>query len=249
MEHNNLSTPLKNSNNSSNGEHLKLNNLYQIIKKNSSSTESALVNITKKLKNNDSHFKTLKDSINNLRVSLFELKKENTALRTEVDELRDRVEKLEKLPKVDDISFDLNRKVQDRISKERNVLVFNMPEQQPTLPIFSSYPIVVLNKLLEVSNIALDFTDATWLGNISKNNGPQLIEFEYSNGPNMLLRGKMNLRNLENWKYVCVNGNQIKKNRLKMIKVRTELRMIRENGESGLVIKYVNGEPTIVSNN
>jgi len=248
MEHNNLSAPPKNSNNTSDGEHLKLNDLYQTVKKMSSSTESTLVNITKKLKNNDSHFKTLRDSINNIRVSLFELKKENTALRTEVDELRVRVEKLEQLPKVDDVSFDLIREVQDFISKERNVLVFNIPEQQPTMPTSSSYPIVVPNELLKVPNIALDFADATWLGNILKNNGPQLIEFEYSNGSNTLLRTKMKLRNLENWKYVCVNGDQTKK-RLKMITLKTELKMRRENGESGLVIKYVNGEPTIVSNN
>jgi len=212
--------------------------------------ESALVNmISKKLKNNDTDFRTLNDSINSLRVSVFELEKENAALMAEVDKLRDRVEKLEKLPKVDDVPyFDLIREVQNRILKERNVLVFNVPELQSTS---SSDTLIVANEILqdEASKLAMCFTDATWLENITKNNQPILIEFRDSGEIYTLLRAKMKLRNLNNWKRIIGNREKTKNQRLKMITLRTELRMRRENGESGLIIKYVNGEPTIVSKN
>jgi len=84
----------------------------------------------KKIKNNnDTHFKTLKDSINSLKVTLSKLKKKNTVLRTECIKLCGHVEKLDKSPKADDISFDLSGKARVRISKARNVLVSKVLEQ------------------------------------------------------------------------------------------------------------------------
>lgn len=162
--------------------------------------ESAHVNISKKCKNNDTDFRTLNDSndsINSLRVSVFLLEKENAALMAEVVKLRDRLEKLEKLPKVDDIPFDLIREVQNRILKERNVLVFYFPELQSTS---SSDTLIVANEILqdEASNLALRFMDATWLGNITKNNRQILIESKDSSGIYTLLRAKMKLRNFNN---------------------------------------------------
>lgn len=115
-----MNTPLTNiPTNNSTGDKLSLNDLFQHTNKTASIMDSKLNSISKKLGINDLYFKSIKDSIDSLRVLLTKLKNENTILRAEVDELRSRVEKLEKVHRAKGVLFDLIREAQERISRER----------------------------------------------------------------------------------------------------------------------------------
>jgi len=82
------------------------------------------------LRSLESNFNSMQSTLNYLRIELSQLKSEKTALESELTLLRDKFDKLENSPRMESLpySFDVYNEVRDRISREKNILVFNVPD-------------------------------------------------------------------------------------------------------------------------
>ncbi|KAJ8666454.1 hypothetical protein QAD02_008116 [Eretmocerus hayati] len=171
------------------------------------------------------------------------LKKSSTS---EISEIKDRVNKLEhnagsasqSACNVDALTLE----IQDRNSRMKNLIMFNVPENQEqdsTLDLAA-----VKNNLKKIKHIKLDRIKVHRIGSAEGTNKPRpiLAELSSRSGVMKVLGNKSYLP-----KPIAVSTDRTKAQREQLNSVRAEAERI--NGEKGSrckTVKYVGGVPTIV---
>jgi len=110
-----------------------LNYVMKLLKSMDEKRENGLKKITNKLTVYEKKLADLRNSLDNLVISYNNLQEENDLLKSELNNLRDKVESINS---INQNKFDLINKVNDRLSRPRNLLIFNSPEDNVRLNIY-----------------------------------------------------------------------------------------------------------------
>jgi len=227
---------------------LSLNDLANIIKNNTAVIETKIASLVIKLDTYDSNIASLKCSIDNLSISITDLKSENVTLRNEINILRNRVLSLESSSNLSQTisQIDIVHETQLRLQKAKNVIFFNIDKPDSSE---SQIPLETAKELVSVLNIQVPILATRWIGKISLKSRPLLVELNDTNSVLKVIKLKSKLRTFEKWRQVWASPDLtlIQQNHMK--KLRDELTRHRDQGESKLIIKYINGNPSICPKN
>lgn len=209
------------------------------------SQDTNFKNINNNLQVLENNFKSMQSTLKNLHTELSQLQLDKSSLESELILLRDKLDKLEKSTKMIPQSYnnDVFTEVKDRLSREKNILVFNVPEEDDQLLNIG----VDLLKDLSLPNIKI--TRSKRLGTISSKNRPILLELDSPFHVHEVLKSKTKLRSIDRWRQVSISEDKTITQRIYMKQLRSELLKKRELGENNWFIKYNRGIPSLVQKN
>lgn len=143
----------------------------------------------------------MQSSLNDLQNELSQLKSEKIALESELDLLRDKFDKFGNSPRTQSLplSFDVYNEVRDRMSREKNILVFNIPDSEDEhLDVPLNIGVDLLNDL---SLPPIKIIRSKRLGNFSSKNRPILFELDSPSNVFEILKTKSKLRLIERFNF------------------------------------------------
>jgi len=152
MQNNKQDTPIKKAISKTNRTELSLNDLANIIKNTTAAIETKIASLVIKLDTYDSNIASLKCSIDNLSISIIDLKSENVTLLNEINILRDRVLSLESSSNLSQTisQIDIVHETQLRLQKAKNVIFFYIDKSDSS---DSQIPLETTKELVSVLNI------------------------------------------------------------------------------------------------
>lgn len=217
-----------------------IKDVMNLLKSLEEKQDNGLKIINSKLSNNDDNFKILKKSLEDLTISFNSLKNENESLKNDVNVLRVRVQTLESgnLQKID-----LVNEATDRLSRSRNLLFFNIPEDSQV------NDTMAVNSIISAMDLKLSVANVNRIGNSSSKNRPLRVVFSDISDVSSLLKSKVKLRKADQYKHVWINSDLTFTQREHMKSLRQELSRKREIGESNWIIKYTSGIPSLCQKN
>jgi hypothetical protein len=151
------------------------------------------------------------------RGSFNNLQKENDFLKSELNYLRD------KMNSTDQNNIDLVNEVNDRLSRSRNILIFNTSEND----IISDEAVV--NDLISNMKVYVSISKIQ-IGNSSIKNRPLGITFNEPSDVTTILKSKSKLCNTDKYKNLWINSDLTTIQREQMKSLRLELQQKRNNG-------------------
>lgn len=201
-----------------------------------------------KLSSYESKFSIINNTLTNMQASISILRDENAVMREELGKLRNKVTQFESNPNINNMYSpeELIIETQNRLDKSNNVIILNVAEL-PDESIDMSTSIA--KDMLTDLNLDLNIVQAKRLGKTRPNGRPLLIKFENGLSVRTILKCKSKLRSMDKWKNVWVNADLTRSQQFQMNSLRETLRQKRKDGDLNLVIKYVNGVPTICPKN
>lgn len=126
--------------------------------------------------------------------------------------------------------FDIFNEVKDRLSREKNILLFNvLDSEHENRDVPSKVGIDLLNDL-SLSNIKI--TRSKRLGNFNSKNRPILLELDSPSNVYEILKSKNKLRSTERWHQVSISEDKTTSQRAHMRQLRSELSKRRDQGEN-----------------
>lgn len=168
---------------------------------------------------------------------------DNEALKAQVTTLQNKVQILEH----DKVAFE-NKFISefiDRNSRIHNIILFNLPEKSDS----TNYEKNSVNEIMNAMGLNIIPTKYIRLGKISDKCRPLKLTLPNPSDVFSILRLQYKLKtsldsNLTNLRF---SSDRTTFQREQMANLRKELASRRENGEQNLIIKYIKGEPKIVS--
>lgn len=193
----------------------------------------------------------LKTSVDAIASDVSRAKNDNDeSLASEVNSLRDRVGRLERRGSSDFRlpDFDLVKESRDRLSKENNVIVFNVADSASE---DASATVGLVNEIFEdlSRSPAAAVYRAKRLGSPGDRPRPILVQFHSPAGVHAVLRAKSRIRDSPRWKHVSISMDMTLVQRDRMKSLRCQLKAKRDAGHAGWFIKYVAGVPKLLQNN
>lgn len=250
-------TPIKKHGSSNNVSNIKRKDptisdvwdLLNSIQLNASSQDNHLKNINKKLQNLENNFNSMKTMFDNLHSELSQLKLDKLALESDLSSLRDKVAKLENTSLVSLQPYDVNifNEIQDRITREKNIIIYNVPDstQDGSDNSFD----VGLDLLKDLSLSDIKIINAKRIGKFGSKDRPILVEFESVSNVKDIFKSKSKLRLIDRWRKISITEDRTASQRSHMKNLRSELTDKRNNGDNSWFIKYVKGIPSLVKKN
>jgi regulator of replication initiation timing len=238
-----LDTPIKKNASSVNiRTEFSINDVMKLLKSIEEKHDSGLKSINNKLTFYEKNFTSLKSSLDSLVISFNNLKTENDLLKTELKDLRDKVKLIDS---VDSKKMNFVNEVNDRLSRSRNVLFFNIskdPEKTDDL---------VINDLISTMKLKVPYIGLQRLGNSTSNNTIRPLRITLNDTADViaLLKSKSKLRTLDKYKRIWINADLTRCQREHMKSLRQDLQLKRDAGENNWIIKYVNGMPSLCQKN
>lgn len=213
-------------------------NLLASVNSTVSSHNMHFTNINTNLQSLESNFNSMQTSLNDLRKELSKLKSDKIALETELALLRDKFDKFENSPSTQSppYSFDVYTKVRDRMSRDKNILVFNVPDSVDEDLNVSLNIGVDLFKDLSLPSIKI--IRSKRLGKFSTKNRPILFELDSPSNVFEILKTKSKLRLIDRWRNVSISEDGTAWQRAHINNLRPELSEKRSQGENNWFIKY-----------
>lgn len=192
----------------------------------------------------------LQTTLNNLRNEISQLKSDKVALESQVQILlHENLNKLKNSPKSQYQSNDpdIFNEIKSRLSRERNILLFNLPDyEHECLDIPSKIGIDLFDDL-SLSNLKI--TCSKCLGNFYSKNRSILLEFDSPSNVLEILKSKNKLRLTERWRQVSISEVRTISQRSHNRQLRFKLSKRREHGENNWIIKYNTATPYLVHKN
>jgi hypothetical protein len=191
--------------------------------------------INNKLKVYENNFTNLRNKLDELVTSFNNLQKENNLLKSELNYLRDGVKLINF---VDQNNIDLVNEVNERLSRSRNIIIFNSEDD-----IISDEAIV--NDLIYNMKVNVPIAKIQRIGNLSSKNLPLRITFNDTSDVTTILKSKSKLRNTDKYKNLWINSDLTNYQREQMKYFCHELQQKKNSGERNWIIKYVHVVPTL----
>lgn len=210
-------------------------NLLASVNSTVSSHNMHFANINTNLQSLESNFNFMQSSLNDLRKELSQLKSEKIALESELALLRDKFDKFGNSPRTQSppLSFDVYNEVSDRMSREKNILVFNVPNSEDE---HLDVPLNIgVDLFKDLSLPSIKIIRGKRLGTFSSKNRPILFELDSPSNVHEILRTKFKLRLIERWRNVSISEDKTALQRAHMNKLRSDLSEKRNQGEKKLV--------------
>jgi hypothetical protein len=195
--------------------------------------------------------KTLKSftkRFDDLTSQINKLSAENTALNTKVSNLENKIIEIEKNSTSNSqiSEIDLINELVERQSRAQNIILFNLPENSNNTH----------NQTSDEDRIKLIFTEMGInfnpikffrLGKPSTRPRPIKITLLDTTSVFEVLRAQSKLRLSTDFKDLRFSSDRTIKQREIMSSLRKQLESRRNNGETNIIIKYIKGNPVIVS--
>lgn len=205
--------------------------------------DSDFNNINIKLSNLESSFNDFKSSLNLISTELSKVKKDNEGLSSEIQLLRSRVIQLEHSQSH---NVDVIQESHDRLLKEKNLIIFNVPDSDTEA---SSVTTSLVNEIFKDLPNPVSVSNAKRLGKPSNRPRPILIQFNSHSEVHSILRIKSKLRSSTRWKEVSISTDMTINQRNHMKLLCAQLKDKRDMGDLSWFIKYVAGIPKLVQKN
>lgn len=135
----------------------------------------------------------------------------------------------------------------DRISREQNILIFNIPDSAHEVSSDSKSISDELLKDLSLSNTIV--VHATRLGNFGHKPRPILLKLESLSDVKNVLKSKSKLRHIDRWRQISISEDKTATQRAHMKQLRTDLARKRDSGDTNWFIKYNKGIPFLMKKN
>lgn len=243
-------TPIKKSTSSSSlQKEISLDDIMKMLKSMQSSQDTKFKAIQDKFVSYENKLSILNNSFESMVKSFNNLLSENKILKDELNNLRDRISLLESTKSsinIDMSSSEVIREAQLRISKSKNVVIFNMEESPNETNDISK---ALASDLISHLNLDLNIILAKRLGKAQSNKRPLLVQFGNESEAFTLIKNKLKLQNTIKWKNIWINADLTLLQRSQMKSLREELLQRRLKGESNIVIGYIKGIPSIQPKN
>lgn len=210
--------------------------------------DSKLTNIQSELSQYNVKFEVLLSKIDNLSSEVLALKNENITLKADVESLQLKIKDLESKP----ISFqslapvDIVKESEERISRNRNLLFFNVSDNVNETPDNLSQTI---NSLLHILSVSVSISKIIRIGKIGSKPRPILVELSSTQDVHSVLKCKSKLNNSAQWKHVGISTDMTQYQRSVLFEMKSIINSKKSTGEQGWFIKYVNGCPQLSKKN
>jgi len=166
------------------------------------------------------------------------LVEENKSFREKIDSLESRIAKLEAEP----TALPDKMKLQDSISREKNIFFFNVPESN----VNELNDNAVVSDIFSNIDVDIPFTKIIRLVKVGPKPQPLKVICKVKSDIGLILKSKSKLRNSPSMKNFHISLDQRAYQREQYKSLRSVLISRRNNGESNLVIGYTNDIPTII---
>lgn len=198
-------------------------NLLASVNSTVSSHNTHFTNINTNLQSLESNFNSMQSSLNDLRNELSQLKFDKIALESELALLRDKFDKFENSPSTQSppYSFDVYSEVRDRMSREKNILVFNVPDsvdEDLDVPLN-----IGVDLFKDLSLPSIKIIRSKRLGKFSTKNRPILFELDSPSNVFEILKTKSKLRLIERCRNVSISEDRTASQRAHINKLRSDL--------------------------
>lgn len=239
-----LDTPIKKS---TSKKEVTLEDLWDLINANKSSNDTAFKDLNRKLVSLETGLANFKSTINNLTSELTRIKEINKKLESNIQILNDKVILLEsKQIAPHDMVLNVMHEAQERLSKEKNVILFNVPENPNE---DQSTTNCIINEIFHAMKVDNYSVINRRLGKFTDKPRPILVELNRKENVIEVLKMKKNIRLNEKWKNVFIHMDSTSIQRSVMKNLCEELRIKRSNGDNSWIIKYTKGEPSLFQKN
>ncbi|KAF0751786.1 Reverse transcriptase domain-containing protein [Aphis craccivora] len=200
-----------------------------------------------------SQFRELQVSLASVTKQLADLKNDNLVLRNEVSSLAARIAIFEGdhiVPVNDDFSSKIIREISERNSCDLSVIAYDVPESSSSSPSQR-----IIDDTTELSNalssinttLPVDIKVVRLDGHLSKKPRPLKLIFKSKDeAANLLLKFRQSIRNgcnISNSLRLVWDKTFMERQLLRSAHAEFERR--KQSGESNLVVKYVNGVPSV----
>jgi len=168
---------------------------------------------------------------------------ENVHLREQLCLMESRMVKLESDQTTNaNVSYsELFNKLQDRQSREKNIMILNVPESINDVDDTS-----LVNDILVKIDAPVTISQLVRLGKIGPKPQPIKITCDKKSDVGLILKSKHRLRNLPDKKFIHLTVDMTTSQRSFYNKVREQLSIRTNNGENNIYIGYIKGVPTIL---
>jgi len=218
--------------------------LYELIKSNKISRH---LDVQSRFGNLETHLATFKKSFDLLSAELARVKDASAKLEAKIELLNNKLLLVEK----NNISsqhlvYNATNELRELISKEKNVVIFNVPDK---LNEDSSETTSIGNSILKFLNVSPKVSTIQRLGSFNNKLRPVLIEMASKTDVFTIMKEKKGLRQSDQWKSIYINMDTTALQRNVMKNLRLELNQKRASDDDSWVIKYVKGTPTLMKKN
>lgn len=171
------------------------------------------------------------------------LKTNYDIMKTEVSNLRQQIDLLTNNNTV--LSFEAVREAQVRLRKSRNIIIFNVPDNNESIDETNKSTSNIINYM--VPNVPIIKT--TRLGINRNKPRPILVELENNDAVLSILKAKSKLRQSDNWNRVWITTDLTLMQRNQLNQVKLQLRNKIGAGDLSWYIKFVHGNPVLSQKN
>lgn len=143
--------------------------------------------------------------------------------------------------------------VSDRMRRERNIMIFGMPERQSATD--KNQVEEVLNMIKSPGNVVVAAEDIRRVGKrtaadvAANKHRPIKVTLRSRSDVISILRNKAKLRGVARFNSVSLKGDETPRQRDLLKRCRDQLKERMDRGEVDLTIKYVNGSPAVIQKN
>ncbi|CAI6346848.1 unnamed protein product [Macrosiphum euphorbiae] len=175
---------------------------------------------------------------------LSSIKIENSVLRNDLTDIKNRVDLLESAAPKSNDNHDMFAEFIDRQNRSKNIIIFNVHEQSSHDNITDTDSITrIFNKLgTDIKPIKI-----SRLGKPNNKSRPLKIELQAASEVFKILGLSRNLKSDQNFKDIRLTSDKSPYQREFLRDLRNQLSARISKGEPNLTIKYYKGQPTIVS--
>ncbi|CAI6377184.1 unnamed protein product [Macrosiphum euphorbiae] len=171
------------------------------------------------------------------------LKTNYDIMKTEVSNLRQQIDLLTNNNTA--LSFEAVHEAQVRLRKSRNVIIFNVPDNNESIDETNKSTSNIINYM--VPNVPIIKT--TRLGINRNKPRPILVELENNDAVLSILKAKSKLRQSDNWNRVWITTDLMMMQRNQLTQVKLQLRNKIDAGDLSWYIKFVHGNPILSQKN
>lgn len=173
-----------------------------------SSHDAHFKNIRNKLNNLENNFNAVKTSLKDFRTELSQLKQDNLTLKNELIHVHKKLALIENTstsPSQHN-TLDFLTELKDRISREKNIILFNVPDSEYEVESVSLATGCDLLKDLSLSNI--NIIRAKRIGKFGLRPRPILLELESQSNVFEVFKSKFKLRSINRWNQVSITEDR-----------------------------------------
>ena len=171
------------------------------------------------------------------------LKTNYDIIKTEVSNLRQQIDLLTHNNTA--LSFEAVHEAQVRLRKSRNIIIFNVPDNNESIDETNKSTSNIINYM--VPNVPIIKT--TRLGINRNKPRPILVELENNDAVLSILKAKSKLRQSDNWNRVWITTDLMMMQRNQLTQVKLQLRNKIDAGDLSWYIKFVHGNPILSQKN